>query len=268
MGNGERAIPFSTREDHREEQFKRVWVEDLDDVFADVAKYYDRANHVASLGLWNWFRARFVATIELQPGYRVLDVCAGTNAIGIALLEKQPDLEVQAIDRSEAMQAVGRENARRRGFHIESTIGDVHTLPFPDDHFDVATLQYASRHLRILDVCREVKRVLKPGGYFYHCDMLRPSSKLVECSYYAYLRLCLNFTALLFRSSEAAHGCKEYFINTLRMFYSAEELSELLRDVGFEKVSSETLLSGMIGYHKARKPSGQPVDGESMPHSS
>ena len=37
MANGERAIPFSTREDYREQQFKQVWVEGLDDVFADVA---------------------------------------------------------------------------------------------------------------------------------------------------------------------------------------------------------------------------------------
>lgn len=254
MNNGERVIPFSRRESDREQRFKRVWVEELDDVFADVARYYDRANYVASLGLWKWFRDSFIATIDARPGHKMLDVCAGTNAIGLALLKRQPDLEVHAIDRSDAMQAVGQENARELGFHISSTIGDVHTLPFLDDYFDIVTLQYASRHLRIMDVCREVRRVLKPGGYFHHCDMLRPSSKFVECSYYAYLRLCLNFTALLFRSSSAAHGCKEYFINTLRMFYSADEFSVLLSDVGFERVTSETLLSGMIGYHKAMKP--------------
>lgn len=254
MNDAGQSTPFSNREDAREQQFKRVWVEELDDVFADVARYYDHANNVASLGLWSWFRDRFIATIDAQPGDRALDVCAGTNAIGLALLEKQPDLEVHAIDRSEAMQAVGRENARKLGFHIESTIGDVHTLPFPDDHFDIVTLQYASRHLRIVDVCGEILRVLKPGGHFYHCDMLRPSSRIVECSYYTYLRLCLNFTALLFGSSAAAHGCKEYFINALRMFYSADEFSVLLRDVGFKRVTSETLLGGMIGFHKAVKP--------------
>jgi demethylmenaquinone methyltransferase / 2-methoxy-6-polyprenyl-1,4-benzoquinol methylase len=254
MANGERLIPFSVREDNREQQFKQVWVEELDDVFSDVARYYDRANHVASLGLWNWFRSRFIATIDLHRGQRVLDVCAGTNAIGIALLLKQSDLHVHAIDRSKAMQAVGQESARKFGFQIDSTIGDVHTLPFPDNHFDVVTLQYASRHLRIVDVCREIRRVLKPGGHFYHCDMLRPANKIVEWGYYAYLRFCLNFTALLFRSSTSAHGCKEYFINALRMFYSADEFSDLLRDVGFEEIASQTLLGGMIGNHRAMKP--------------
>ena len=111
MVNGERAVRFSAREDERENRFKEVWTQELDDVFSDVARYYDRANNVASLGLLNWLRDSFVSAIELRNGQKVLDVCAGTNAIGIALLQKQPDLEVFAIDRSEAMQEVGRASA-------------------------------------------------------------------------------------------------------------------------------------------------------------
>ena len=258
MANGERALDgalhFSNREDVREQLFKRVWTQELNYVFADVAKYYDRANYVASLGLWNKFRASFLATIELQSGQRALDVCAGTNAVGIAMLRKQPDLKVYAMDRSAAMQEVGRQLAENEGFHIESVIGDVHKLPFPDNHFDVVTLQWASRHLRVMDVYAEIRRVLKPGGHFYHCDMLRPGSKLVERLYYAYLRVTLSVTAVLFQSGAAARNCKKYFIDALSLFYSAEEMSQLLRHLDFKKVSNKTLLRGMIGFHKAMKP--------------
>ncbi len=255
MSNGERVIEFSEREDVREDKFKQVWTEELNDVFADVAAYYDRANYVASLGLWSWFRKQFLSIIEIKSKQKVLDLCAGTNAIGIALLHKQPDLDVQAMDRSEAMQEVGQSMATQQGFNIKSTIGDVHKIPFPDNHFDVVTLQFASRHLRIKDVLEEAMRVLKPGGHFYHSDMLRPPSSFVEHLYYTYLRGCLTVTAWLFRSNTAALNCKKYFIHTLRNFYSADELSEMLKQVGYQEVSCKSVFMGMLGFHKAVKES-------------
>ena len=242
------------REQAREQQFSSVWKRDLNDVFADVAPYYDRANYVASLGLWNWFLNSFMSIVEVHPDQRVLDVCAGTNAIGIALLKREPSLEVHAMDRSAAMQEVGQQRAQARGLRIRSVIGDVHELPFPDNHFDVVTIQYASRHLRIKRVFEEVHRVLKPGGCFYHCDMLRPGNPVVEEFYYAYLRFCLAMTGFLFRSSPAALNCKKYFIDALQMFYSADELSGMLRDVGYRDVAAKTLFAGMIGFHRATKP--------------
>ncbi len=246
--------PLNTREYVREQRFSTVWTQELNTVFADVAPYYDRANYVASLGLWNWFLDSFMSTIDLRPGQRALDVCAGTNAIGIALLRREPSLEVHAIDRSPAMQEVGRQRAGALGFHIHSVIGDVHALPFPDNHFDVVTLQYATRHLRVKDVFREIHRVLKPGGHFYHCDMLRPGNPLVEKLYYAYLRMCLAFTGFMFRSGTAALNCKKYFIDALQMFYSADELSQVLRELGYCDVAAKGVFADMIGCHRAAKP--------------
>ena len=245
--------PVATREIAREEQFNDVWSKELNDVFADVAPYYDRANHVASLGLWNRFLREFMATVDVRSGERVLDVCAGTNAIGIALLKGEPTLEVHAIDRSAAMQEVGRQRAEALGLRIHSVIGDVHTLPFPDNHFDAVTLQFASRHLRVRQVFAEIRRVLRPGGRFYHCDMLRPANRTVEVLYYAYLRFCLWFTGFLFRSGPAALKCKEYFINALQMFYSAQELCDVLDDLGYRDVTAKTVFAGMLGFHRAAK---------------
>jgi demethylmenaquinone methyltransferase/2-methoxy-6-polyprenyl-1,4-benzoquinol methylase len=151
------------------------------------------------------------------------------------------------------MQDVGAKLAEEKGFHIESTIGDVHHLPFPDNYFDVVTLQFASRHLRVIEVFGEIKRVLKPGGHFYHSDMLRPSNRLIEKIHYSYLRFCLTVTARIFSSGPAALNCRKYFLNALSMFYSVEELSDLLRHLGFHDVTSKTLLGGLLGFHKAAK---------------
>jgi len=247
--------PIAVREQLREERFKPIWTLELNKVFADVAPYYDRASTVASLGLWGYFLRQFMSTVDVRPKDRVLDVCAGTNAIGIALLDREPTLDVHAIDRSADMQRVGRERAVARGFRISSTIGDVHRLPFPDNHFDVVTLQFASRHLRVRNVFDEIHRVLKPGGHFHHSDMLRPANPTVEKIYYGYLRFCLWFTGFLFRSDESALNCKRYFIHALEMFYSLEELSGVLREHGFVDVTQKNIFLGMLGFHRAVKPS-------------
>ncbi|MDH5446199.1 MAG: class I SAM-dependent methyltransferase [Gammaproteobacteria bacterium] len=254
MNTDRYATEFVIQENLRENQFNRIWSHDLKDVFADVAQYYDRANNVAALWTINGLRKKFIDCIELQSGQKALDVCAGTNVIGIDLLSKQPDLEMYAVDRSSAMQRVGGERARKLGFNINSTIHDVHELPFPDNHFDVVTLQYASRHLRVVEVFEEIKRVLKPGGHFYHCDMLRPANKLIEQAYYLYLRASVGFTAWLFGSNNASLSCKTYFIDALKAFYSVEELSKLLREIGFEDVHGTGMLGGTVGFHKAMLP--------------
>ena len=244
---------FLDKEIIRKQMFENVWTNKLDDVFADVAAYYDRVNIIASLGLLNNWRNRFVSTIETSPNQKVLDVCAGTNVIGRALLSKESTLDVEAIDKSAAMQKVGQHLAQEQRFTIKSTIGDVHSLPFPDNHFDIVTLQWASRHLQIVNVFSEVNRVLKPGGYFYHCDMLRPKNKFIAQLYYAYLSISVPLVAFIFNSGPAALDCRRYFIDAIRKFYSSQEISKLLEMIGYTNVSKKDILFGVIGLHKARK---------------
>jgi len=244
----------ASREAVREERLGDVWSNDLNDVFADVAPYYDRANNIAALGQFGNFLRRFMQLVDLKPQQHVLDVCAGTNAVGIALLKREPTLDVHAMDRSVAMQTVGQQRAAAQGFKIKSTIGDVHNLPFPDNHFDIVTLQYASRHLRVREVFAEILRVLKPGGHFHHSDLLRPRNVIVKNLYYTYLRGCLGLTGLIVGSGPAAVKAKQYFLDALELFYTAEELSILLRELGYVQVKVDTVFHGMLGFHRAVKP--------------
>lgn len=245
---------YAGKENAREKAFEPIWCNDLDAVFSDVARYYDRANVFATFGLLNRLRDRFISIIDIQPNLKVLDVCAGTNVIGISLLKRQPDLDVYAVDRSVAMQEVGRQRAQRHGFRIKAFICDVHHLPFPDNYFDVVTLQWATRHLRVIDVFSEINRVLKPGGQFHHCDMLRPANRLVEEIYYLYLKALMGVIPRVFRSGPTSLKCRNYFIQAIRMFYSTEELSTILSELGFTHISGHSVLGGTVGFHRARKP--------------
>lgn len=254
MPNGPSEIDFHDREGRRARAFSSIWNERLNAVFADVAPYYDIASNFASFGLYRLWLRRFAAGIALRPGSRVLDLCAGTNGVGIELLRREPAIKVVGMDRSPAMQAEGRRRARAAGVAIGSVIGDAHSLPFPDGAFDAVTLQFASRHLRIMDVAREVIRVLKPGGRFYHSDILRPESPLVEAVYGLYLNVCVGVTALAFGSGPAARGCRDYFVRAVELFYSPEEFTRMLRQVGFAEVTCRSAFNGGLATHRAVGP--------------
>jgi demethylmenaquinone methyltransferase/2-methoxy-6-polyprenyl-1,4-benzoquinol methylase len=244
---------FSGREKARKSAFSGIWGDELHAVFSDVAPYYDVASNVASLGMCSTWRQRFLSTVDLKPGDAILDVCAGTNAVGIGLLKRQPAARVTAIDRSQAMQDVGQKLARANGVEIESFVGDVHKLPFPDNSFDVVTLQWASRHLQIVDVFSEIRRVLKPGGSFYHHDMLRPENQVVRALYSTYLKGCVSVTALIFGSGKKARSCRNYFVEAIELFYSSREITEMLTHVGFTEVKVQNAMGGVMANHRANK---------------
>lgn len=245
---------FEQREARRRSLFSNVWEHLVPKVFMDVPRYYRPGNIVASFGLWELWVWQFVQTIQLRPQYRVLDVCAGTNDVGVRLLQKEPAISVTAIDRSAEMQEEGQRRAKGMGLQIDSVINDVHELQFADATFDVITLQAASRHLQLDKVLPEILRVLKPGGYFYHCDMLKPSNPLLEWCYLRFLRMSVFGTSLIFGSTATSRSCAGYFSDAIRHFYTPEELSEVLKLIGFSNVRCETSVwGGMVGFHAAQK---------------
>ena len=247
---------FEQREEYRRSLFSNVWSQMVPKVFKDVPKYYRPGNIVASLGLWEIWVWQFVRTIKLQPQNQVLDVCAGTNDVGVRLLKKEPGISVTAIDRSKEMQEEGQRRAERNGLHITSIIHDVHELPFPDNSFDVITLQAASRHLQLDKVLPEILRVLKPGGFFYHCDMLKPTHPIVEWFYLRFLRISVFTTSLIFGSTEASRGCSGYFSDAIHHFYTPEELTGVLKLIGFSNITcKKSIWGGMVGFHAAQKAS-------------
>ena len=246
---------FEQREQHRLDLFLKVWTQMVPKVFEDVPQYYRPGNIVASLGLWELWAWQFIRTIKLRPNDKVLDVCAGTNFVGIKLLKKQPGIFVTALDSSREMQEQGRKDAEKAGLHIDSVIHDAHQFPFPDNMFDVITLQAASRHLQLGKVLPEIYRVLKPGGHFYHCDMLKPANRAVEWLYLHYLSAALPLTALIFESSKATRDCGGYFVDAIRHFYTSEEFSGILSLIGFTHVTCKKgIWGGMVGFHGAQKP--------------
>lgn len=244
---------FVVHDEKRTQLFGDVWRDLIPKVFADVPKYYDRGNALASLGLCARWSERFVGEIAVAEDAVVLDVCSGTHEVARRLLRHKPGITMYAVDRSPEMTREGQRLAQASGLSINATIADVHTLPYDDAMFDAVTLQFATRHLRVAAVFKEIHRVLKPGGVFYHSDMLRPRSRVIEKPYLGYLHVFLNLTATLFGSTEESRRCVEYFTESIRTYFTPDEIADLLREVGFENIKHRSFLTGVLSRHVAQK---------------
>lgn len=102
----------------------------------------------------------------LRPGLRVLDFGCGPGTITVGLAGAVAPGEVHGIDMEESQIELARTAAAAGGhdnavFHV----GDVTSLPFEDNFFDVAHCHAVLMHVPNTDATlTEVKRVLKPGG--------------------------------------------------------------------------------------------------------
>lgn len=102
-----------------------------------------------------------------EPRMRVLDLASGTGEPAITLATRVGEHgNVTALDLSGDLLAIAEKRARARGLNnISLHQADAHSLPFPDDHFDLATSRFGVMFFRDVEgALRQLRRVLRPGA--------------------------------------------------------------------------------------------------------
>ena len=102
---------------------------------------------------------------EPAPGMRVIDLASGTGEPAISLATRVGEQgHVTALDLSPELLAIAEQRARARGLNsLMVKQGDAHSLPFPADHFDLATSRFGVMFFRDVEgALRELYRVLRP----------------------------------------------------------------------------------------------------------
>ena len=133
----------------------------------------DAWEEVAATDTFRAIRDRVVREAAPRRGDRVLDLGAGTGLVTLALA---PLANVTALDISRHMLERLDAHAVADGVAtVDLVAGDMRSLPFDDESFDVVVSNYAFHHLdnpgKELSLS-EVRRVLVPGGRLVVCDMM------------------------------------------------------------------------------------------------
>jgi demethylmenaquinone methyltransferase/2-methoxy-6-polyprenyl-1,4-benzoquinol methylase len=222
--------------------------------FDRVAEKYDFMNTLLSFGLHYAWKRSAVRMLDLKPGENVLDMCGGTGDMAV-LAQKNvgPKGRVVLYDINRAMMETGRAKRRRHPEKDRLTYiqGNGEAISFEDNSFDAVIVSFGIRNFtRLLRGFKEMHRILKPGGKMLCLEFSRPDNPVFRVLYDIYSFDVMPFIGKLFTGSSRAYACLP---ETIRMFPRANELTEILEDIGFKDVACRKMTNGIAVAHLGHK---------------
>jgi len=214
--------------------------------FNSIAGRYDFMNSLLSLGLHHWWKRWAIRASGLRKGDRVMDICGGTGDLSI-LAAKTVGSQGRVIlyDINRAMIEAGRPKVNQTS--LASAVGyiqgDAERISCRPSSFDAALAGFGVRNLtRMERGLEEMCRVLKPGGKIMVLEFSLPTSSVFRWLYDFYSFYLMPLMGKIFAGTEEAYL---YLPESIRRFPSPEELSRLLREVGFSRVAYCRLTNGI-----------------------
>ena len=221
-------------------------------IFSEITPQYDRLNRLMSLGLDQRWR-KYVAG-KLKNARQVVDLCAGTGDMSLALLkEEEFKGKIMLVDFSPEMLQSACRKITQAGFldRVEFLIVEVEDLPFGDNSFDGAMQGFGLRNLGNLDkFFSETKRILKKGASAHLLEIAHPENKAFRKIFYFYFYKFLPRLNSLISGNGAAY---QWLPQSLKEFPNQKEMAEKMRQAGFGRVRYENLAFGMVAcYHQIK----------------
>jgi demethylmenaquinone methyltransferase/2-methoxy-6-polyprenyl-1,4-benzoquinol methylase len=234
---------------------ERTAAQTVQRMFDEIAPRYDLANHTLSMNidrLW-WRRtARTFSHILFRNDARVLDLCAGTGDMAVALrkvaAEKGGAASIYALDFSHQMLQHGINKYAAR--EIQPIEGDALQLPLPEGSMNLVVSAFGFRNLANYDAgLREIFRVLKPDGEIGILDFGEPGG-LIGKLYGFYFRKVLPRIGTLI---SGVRGPYEYLPASVERFPSPQQMVLRMQAAGFCDVSWTPYTFGIAGLYRAKK---------------
>jgi ubiquinone/menaquinone biosynthesis methyltransferase len=207
-------------------------------MFNRVAKRYDAANRVMSMGIDVIWRKKAITRLcdGLGEAPRLLDLGAGTLDGALEIADHTPGARIVAADFAREMLRAGRE--KLQGKAIATHAADGHRLPYRDGAFDGAFSAFCVRNLA--DLPRglgELRRVVRPGGRVVILEFLRPDKPrfFFDRVYNSHVLPLIGWAVT---GDRAAY---RYLPESIARFRSPDEFVAVMQTVGFGSVEARPL---------------------------
>ena len=223
-------------------------------MFGRIARRYDLANRVLSLGIDTYWRHCLVKAVRRERPASVLDLATGSGDVAFALERALPrGVRVVGMDFCAPMLAEAeRKKCARPGAHgaLEFLQGDALAIPLADGQFDAVTIAFGLRNMadRARCLC-EIRRVLRPGGCLLVLEFSRPW-RWVRPLYGLHLR---RIVPRLAGALTGDRGAYEYLGDSIGSFPDRAALAAEIAAAGFPAVSARAMTMGIVALHVARR---------------
>jgi demethylmenaquinone methyltransferase / 2-methoxy-6-polyprenyl-1,4-benzoquinol methylase len=239
--------PGTTPAGAQNEQQASAWVRGM---FGRIAPRYDLLNHLLSMNIDRYWRARTVsrvAQILARPGAQVLDVCCGTGDLMLALESHCKSAQVFGSDFCHPMLVAAGRKTGLRNLPSELFEADALQLPIADTSLDLVTTAFGFRNLtNYRGGLIELRRVLKPGGTLAILEFSTPPNSLLAALYGFYSRAILPTLGGMISGSKDAYT---YLPESVRKFPDADGLAKQMGEAGFVNVRFERMTFGIVALH-------------------
>ena len=224
-------------------------------MFDAIAPRYDFLNHLLSAGIDHLWRRRAIRSLRLTGRETVLDLCTGTGDLAVEARQAAPGAaRVLGVDFSGVMLELGLRKLHRR--QLDSSIllvrGDAATIPAAEHSVDAVTIGFGIRNVEDRGAaCREILRVLKPGGRLAILEFAMPTSPVVRQLYLSYFRHILPRVGAWISGHDSAYA---YLPASVDAFEPAAFM-DLLRTSGFVDVAADSMTCASVFLYTARRAS-------------
>ena len=221
-------------------------------MFDAIAGRYDLLNMVLSGGLDRYWRRRAIASLRLTGRERLVDVCTGTADVAIGAARRGA-AHVVGVDFSGAMLAHGLDKVRKSSLasRIQLLRGDAMNLPVASESVHAATIAFGIRNVLKPEIaCRELARVLRPGGRIAILEFGTPGSRVFGPVYHWYSRNILPRIGRAISRHDAAYS---YLPESIGAFAYGDEFAKILNVAGFSQIEARPLMFGAVYLYTGTK---------------
>jgi demethylmenaquinone methyltransferase/2-methoxy-6-polyprenyl-1,4-benzoquinol methylase len=217
-------------------------------MFDRIARVYDPMNSLMTAGLDRRWRERAADLAVLGPGGRALDVASGTGDLAVELARRVgPTGTVIGSDFSEAM----LDRARDKSTAVTWEWANALELPYPDDHFDAATVGFGARNFSDLDRgLAEMARVVRPGGRVVILEITTPQRPPLSTFFSIWFDRIVPALGKLAGDPDAY----AYLPSSVKRFPAPDALAARMADAGLTDIRWILTAGGIIALHVGMVP--------------